>query len=128
MPVRAEAFALPLLRAGIVVLFLWFGFSQITDPGGWVSWVPPWTEALGLGAETIVFLNGVFEVLFGLMLAAGFYTRLSALLLSLHLLFIAVEIGYNDIGIRDFALAIATSSLVLFKPDQYTLDNKLSKE
>lgn len=123
-----EPYALPVLRAGLVVLFLWFGLSQVTDPGGWVSWVPGWTSALGIPASTIVLLNGAFEVVLGALLAIGFYTRVAALLLSVHLLFIAWEVGYNDIGMRDFALAVCTLALALFGPDQYTIDNRGNRE
>ena len=110
-----------MLRFGIVVLFLWFGLSQVTNPAAWVAWVPEWTKSIA-SAQTIVLLNGGFEVVFGFALAIGFYTRIAALLLSLHLFFVAFEIGYNDVGVRDFALAIATLSLALSQPDQFTLD------
>jgi uncharacterized membrane protein YphA (DoxX/SURF4 family) len=125
---KVEQFATPLLRAGITVLFLWFGLSQLTSPSDWVAWVPPWTENFGLSATVVVLLNGLFETVLGALLAIGFYTRLAAFLLALHLLLVAYEIGYNDIGVRDFALAIATLSLAFFKSDQYTIDTKLSKE
>ena len=90
--------------------------------------MPQWTESLGLSATMIVLLNGLFEVVLGVLLAIGFYTRIAALLLSLHLLFIAYEIGYNDIGVRDFALAVATFSLALFGPDQFSLDKRMQRE
>ncbi len=126
---RFESYAPVVLRFAMVILFLWFGFSQLTTPSDWTAWVPAWPMQLtGLSAETIVLLNGIFEVVLGIFLAAGFYTRLAALLLSLHLLLIAFEIGYNDIGMRDLVLAIATSSLVLFAPDRCTLDNHGRKE
>src|SRR3989344_8048845 len=119
MPVpNTGQFALPVLRAGLVMLFLWFGLSQVTAPTDWVAWAPQWTESLGLSAATVVLLNGLFEVVLGVLLAIGIYTRIVAFLLSLHLLFIAYEIGYNDIGVRDFALAVATFSLALFGPDR----------
>ena len=110
------------------MLFLWFGLPQVTAPTDWVAWVPQWTESLGLSAATVVLLNGLFEVVLGVLLAIGFYTRIAALLLSLHLLFIAYEIGYNDIGMRDFALAVATLSLAMFEPDQCTVDKRTKKE
>ena len=129
MPVsNTGQFALPVLRAGLVTLFLWFGLSQVTAPTDWVAWVPQWTESLGLGTTTVILLNGLFEVVLGVLLAIGFYTRIAALLLSLHLLFIAYEIGYNDIGMRDFALAVATLSLAMFEPDQCTVDKRTKKE
>ena len=114
------------LRGGLVVVFLWFGLSQVASPENWISWVPEWAVAL-MPAQTIVLLNGAFEVVLGLALAAGLMTRWAALLLSLHLLLIAYEVGYNDIGVRDFGLAIATLSLFFFEPDQYTLDRKWNR-
>ena len=128
MGINFERWALPVLRFGIVTLFLWFGLSQVTNPGEWIAWVPEWATNLGVSATTIVLFNGGFETIFGLALAAGFYTRLSALLLSIHLFFIACEIGYNDVGVRDFALAVSTLSLALFSPDQFTMDKRTQKE
>lgn len=125
---RLERFALPTLRLAMVVLFLWFGLSQLTSPANWVAWVPQWTEGLGLSATVVVLMNGAFETILGLALAAGFYTRLAALLLALHFFFVAWEVGYNDIGVRDFALAVATLSLALFAPDQFTIDKRMKKE
>ena len=126
---NTERFALPVLRFGLVALFLWFGFSQVINSAEWVSWVPVWPTALtGLSAETLVFLNGGFEVVLGSLLAVGFYTRLAALLLSFHLLLIAYELGYNDIGVRDFALAVATLSLSMFQPDRFTLDKRWNRQ
>ena len=125
---QLNTYALPLLRAGLVVLFLWFGFSQVTAPGDWLAWVPEWTSAFGVSASTIVLLNGAFEVVLGALLAVGFYTRVAALLLSVHLLLIAYEVGYNDVGVRDLSLAVATLSLALFGPDQYTIDKRMDRE
>ncbi|OGG80591.1 hypothetical protein A3A39_01415 [Candidatus Kaiserbacteria bacterium RIFCSPLOWO2_01_FULL_54_13] len=126
--VRVHEFSLPVLRAGLVVLYLWFGFSQVSNPVDWVAWVPMWpTELTGLSAESIVLLNGGFEIVLGVLLAVGFYTRIAAFLLSLHLFFIAYEIGWNDIGVRDFALAAATLALALGGPDQYSLDKRINR-
>lgn len=124
-----EKYALPILRFGIVSLFLWFGISQVMSAENWIAWVPEWPiDLTGLSAQSIVLLNGWFEIVLGIFLALGFYTRVAATLLALHLLFVAYEIGYNDIGVRDFALAVSTLALALFAPDQYTLDTKLKKE
>lgn len=110
------------LRIGLVALFLWFGFSQVTAPDEWISWVPLWVpDLLHIDARVIVLLNGGFEIVGGLLLLLGVYVRWVALLLGLHLLVIAYEVGYNDIGVRDFALAICSFSLALFNGDAWTL-------
>jgi len=115
-------YAIPVLRGGLVVLFLWFGLSQVIDPSGWVAWVPEWPTALtGLSAETIVLLNGLFEMILGVMLLLGIWTRYVALLLALHLFLVAFEVGYNDIGVRDFSLAVATLALALWGDDRFSV-------
>ena len=124
---KARRLAPIVLRFGLVILFLWFGLSQITDPAGWTSWLPSWTLNLPVAGTTLVLLNCVFEVALGVALAAGFWTRIVAALLALHLFFIAYELGYNDIGVRDFCLAIATSAIALFGPDVYSLDEMRSR-
>lgn len=123
---QTRDYAIPVLRGGLALLFLWFGLSQVTAPNDWVAWVPEWASAI-MSAQTIVLLNGIFETILGLLIAAGFYTRVAAALLSLHLFLIAYEIGYNDIGVRDFALAVATLALALWGDDRFSITNFFKK-
>ncbi len=117
-----------ILRVGLVALFLWFGLSQVTDPAGWTSWLPTWATTLPwVAPKTLILLNGGFETVLGIALAAGFYTRWVALLLSLHLFFIAYEIGYNDIGVRDFVLAVCTLALSAYGADEYSLQGLMGR-
>jgi uncharacterized membrane protein YphA (DoxX/SURF4 family) len=67
-------------------------------------------------------LNGSFEVLFGAMLLLGFYIRPVALLLALHMFQIAFTVGYGEIGVRDFGLAMATASAFFHGADRFSLD------
>ncbi|MDO8482168.1 MAG: DoxX family protein [bacterium] len=125
---KTVEYAPVVLRFGLVFLFLWFGISQIVNPDSWTSWVPEWGGSIfGLGAVKVVLINGWFETIGGTLLALGLWTRWVALLLSLHLFFVAYEVGYNDIGVRDFVLAVSTLAVSLFGPDRCSLDNKLKK-
>ena len=100
------------LRLGLAALFLWFGFSQLLDVANWTGWVPQWAATLtGLSPETIVMMNGSFEVVSGALLALGFFVRYAAILLGLHLVVLVIDIGLNDIGVRDFGLMAATFAL-----------------
>lgn len=111
------------LRVGLAILFLWFGFSQFLDQAAWTSWVPEWAIAFtGLEAEMIVLLNGGLEIALGILLALGLYIRPAAIILGLHLALITFEIGLNSVGMRDFAIMMATFALALLPPDPYTLD------
>ncbi len=121
-PVRARDLAPAILRYGMVVLFLWFGLSQVTNPSAWTVWLPEWTSGWPIAPTMLVVLNGAFETILGLMLAVGFYTRAAAGLLAIHLLGISLEIGYTAIGVRDFCLAAATAAIAFFGPDKYSFD------
>ena len=71
--------------------------------------------------------NGIFEIVFGILLIAGLFTRLVSLFLGLHLIGIMLGLGYNDIAVRDFGLALATLSLVFSSAGELSLDKKLRK-
>jgi len=62
-------------------VFLWFGFSQMSDAAQWVGFVPDWATSI-MSAGTLVYLNGIFEIIAGLMLAIGIVRRYVALLLG----------------------------------------------
>ena len=79
-------------------------------------------------AQSLVVANGVFEVLFGLALAFGVFTRIVAAVLSLHLFVIAFGFGYNDIFIRDIGLALATLSIALGGNDTWCLERKYKRQ
>ena len=112
-----------ILRYGLAVLFLWFGFSQLLDGINWVSWVPEWAvNLLHLPPAMIVLANGLLEVVGGSLLALGFFVRPVALVLALHLSVIVFEIGATAIGVRDFGLTAATFALALLSPDKSSSD------
>ena len=123
---KFSRFAPVTLRFGLSAVYLWFGISQITDAGSWISWVPNWAVSIsGMSHTTIVLMNGWLETIAGILLAAGFLTRWVALILMVHIFVLVFEIGLNDIGVRDFGLAMATLSLFLFGKDDYSLDSRI---
>ena len=108
------------MRLGLASVFLWFGFSQHLDGIHCVGWVPEWAVTfLHLPPAFIVLGNGLFEVVFGALLAMGLWVRFVAMLLALHLALITFDIGITAIGVRDFGLTLATVALALLgKGDQ----------
>ncbi len=113
------------LRLGLAAVYVWFGFSQLSNPNMWTSLVPAWASGLlGMSTLTIVHLNGVFEIIAGGMLAFGFYVRLVSGLLFIHLLIIATHLGIGPVGVRDFGLSFATLALFLFGEDEHCLSAK----
>lgn len=121
---RFSPYAPAVVRASVALVFLWFGVSQLLAPGDWLAWLPQWAFNLPLEAMTLVYLNGTFETVFGAALLAGYATRFAALLLSLHTLHVVSVVGYNDIGVRDFGLALATFAVFLRGPDAWSLDSR----
>jgi uncharacterized membrane protein YphA (DoxX/SURF4 family) len=114
------------LRIGISIVILWFGVQQFLHPEMWVGFIPDYIIKLSpVGATTLVHLNGALELVFGTSLLFGFFTRISALILALHLADITFTVGYNSIGIRDFGLTLATFAIFLNGSDSITLDKVL---
>jgi uncharacterized membrane protein YphA (DoxX/SURF4 family) len=126
--IRMQRFAPVINRVGVSLVFLWFGSQQILHSDAWVSFIPSWATSLsGLSTLTLLHINGAFEIVFGLCLFAGYFTRVSALLLALHMLDIIFIVGYTSIGVRDFGIFIATASVFIYGSDSWSLDNYLNK-
>ncbi len=107
-------------RLGISFVVLWFGINQLINPKNFMGYLPNYLLGLNY-AETIIQFNGLFETIFGGLLLAGYLVRPVALILSIHLLSIAFTLGYNDIAIRDIALAIVTFGIFLGGKDKWCL-------
>ena len=111
------------VRIGVAVVILWFGAQQLMNASAWTGLIPAWaTRISGLGAATLVMLNGTSEMIIGTLLLLGIFTRLAGLLSSLHLLLITFIVGYNAVGVRDFGLAMAAISTFLYGADAWCLD------
>jgi len=111
------------LRIGMSFVFLWFGLSQLIEPNNFVGWIPPEASIIPISSYNLVIINGAIEVFFGILLFIGMYSRISALVLGLHLLGISFTIGLTEIGVRDFGLSFATLSLVFLGQGAYALDS-----
>ncbi len=102
------------LRVGIGLVIIWFGLQQVTNPSGWTAYLPSFVKSLPLSEISFVYLNGYFEIIFGVLMIAGFYLRIVALLLAIHMAGIVFSVGYNEIGVRDFGIFIALVSIFLY--------------
>jgi uncharacterized membrane protein YphA (DoxX/SURF4 family) len=114
------------LRLAMASVFLWFGINQLVDTEYFEGYVPEWAHAIA-PVNLIVISNGIFETIFGLLLLTGLFTRVAAVILGLHLLGITFELGYNEIGVRDWGLALGTFAVALYGPDRWTVDNRRKK-
>ncbi|MEI6316233.1 MAG: DoxX family membrane protein [bacterium] len=115
----------PVLRYVMSAVILWFGIQQFLHTEAWTAYIPDSIVAItGVSATVLVYVNAVFEVLFGFLLLIGWQTRIVALLLGLHLLDIMWVVGYGEIGVRDFGLAMALLVVCMNGADFLSLDYK----
>ncbi len=115
------------LRIAVSLVFLWFGTQQLIDASSWVRLVPEFVLSItGMSATTLVHLNGAMEVVLGLCLLVGFFTRVSALILALHMIHIIAAVGYGPTGIRDLGIALSTLSVFLYGPTRLSVDEIIS--
>ena len=118
-----------LLRTGIAIIFLWFGFSQIKSPSSWLRMIPDYALSLSpFSPNTLIYLNGSVEIIFAILLLLGLFTRFTSFVLGVHLLHITTILGYGPTGARDFALAIATFAIFLKGADEFCLDYVIFKK
>lgn len=127
----AHRYAPLVLRLAMSFVVLWFGFTQLVAPqtfmGYMPSWMPMMSSMMHVQPVSFITFNAVFEIIFGFLLLLGFFTRITAFLLFLHIFFIGINLGYNDIAIRDIGLSFALLAVCLQGPDEWCLDNRLKK-
>ena len=139
-----KKYSTDILRIALSIVFLWFGINQLISPESFLGYVPQWLyaqepqmmmhgfmrfmQAVPNFVYIIILLNGIFETIFGALLLLGYFTRIAAFLLALHLFGISFSLGYNDVAVRDFGLAAATLSLVFSGAGEFSLDSKFRKD
>jgi len=120
---RIEIYSPSVVRIGMALVFLWFAINQLLNPKVWIIYLPEFLSNTP-NPTMFIYANAVFEIIFGLMLLLGILTRISALLLGIHLIGISITLGYNAIAIRDLGLGIATISIAMHGPDKLCLMKK----
>ena len=119
---NVRSFAPIVLRLGLAIVVMWFGFSELMNPSMWVSYIPTWLVTItGIKVATLVIINGSFEVLMALLMAFGIWTRWVALLLLIHMIGIVADVGLSAVGVRDVGLAFGLLSVTLQGHDSGTL-------
>lgn len=112
------------LRISLALVFLYFGISQAIAPDNWTGYLPSFMTNTIITPTNIVVMNGIMEIVLGIFLAIGLYTKFASLVLGIHLIGIALTIGFNPKGVRDLGLAAATLSLFCSGAGPWSIDNK----
>ena len=120
-----QKMGLVILRIGMAGVLVWFGANQLMEPNNWVGFVPEYATALsGMSPLTIVHANGSAEIVFGLFILLGLFTRAAALVMAAHLALIAFSLGNTAVAVRDWGLVAGLLALVFTGPGMYSFDKK----
>ena len=92
--IENQKYSTALIRVGLALVLLWFGIDEIANPKNWFGFIPSWlTTSPTFNIENLIILNGILEIIVGVLLLIGFYTRIVAFIAALHLLFITIIVG-----------------------------------
>ena len=121
-----KSYAPNILRIGIALIVMWFGFQQLFHPEIWTSYLPDFVKLFPFTSTTFVYLNGWFEVFASLLLILGVFTRVVSFLMALHLLGIVFSLGYDSTAMRDLGLSVALFSVFMYGSDSWSFDKKIN--
>jgi len=123
-------YAPAVLRWGLAIVLFLFAYNQLTNASQWARLIPEWTSFISSNPETIVYINAIAEIILGLLLLVGLWTRVVAIIIALQLAqitFFVVGGLSSPNGVRDFGLTVAAISIALNGKDKFCLDSKLSR-
>lgn len=111
------------LRVGMAIIAIWFGAQELLNPQMWLGYIPDSIVSIsGLNANILVHMNGAFELVFGIALLLGIKTRITALLLAIHMLDITYVVGYGALGVRDLGLAFGLVAVFMYGSSPLSID------
>ena len=99
-----------IMRIFLAFVFLWFGVSEFADPANWVSYMPSFVSVLGLDANFLVVIHGLFLIVLSFCLIFKLFLRIAsfaAILILLQITFgllVISKFEINEIVVRDIGL------------------------
>ncbi len=113
---QRQTFAIWSLKIGLIFIFGYFGIDKFLHPLLWIGWIPPWMDGLlGMTKDVWLQIIGGMEMLFALLLLIPIrpIQKTGAALMALNLIGILTQVGWNDMGARDFGLMMMSIALFL---------------
>jgi len=102
---RNEDLLITVLRFAAGAVFLWFGIDKWIHPLIWFGYVPDFVwPLLPIDATLFMILQGIVEVVIGLLLVLGRFVRLASAAAVAFLIALFILYGANEITIRDNSL------------------------
>ena len=116
------------LRIALGVFFLWFGIDKVLTPSNWLGWIPDSIfPVLPFEVAKFILLEGIIEIIVGVLLTIGLFTRVAAAVSSLQMMLIIIFIGFNEATIRDIGLLGGTISLLITGSPALSLDKLIER-
>lgn len=148
---RYAKYAPFILRIGLGVVFFWFGLDKLLRPWYWEGWMPSWMGSiLPVSLTSFLYIQGIVELMIGVLLIMGLFTRVASLIASLILggiistfVFNANVIGHftkfhidgdifflilTETLFRDLGLLAGAIALILLGGGAFSLDKRRGRE
>jgi len=105
-----------LVRVSLAGLFGYFGVMAVMDPSGQAAiWMQPWVQQLiasFLPVTTMTLITGVLQIVIAVILVVGRPLIIGLSLASLLLIGIIVNLGFNDVSLRDTVILMTVLYLL----------------
>lgn len=109
-----------LIRLGLAFSFFYAAYASFQNPTSWIGFFPQRLRDLA-GAETLLTVFSIYEIILGLWLLSGKKVVYAGLLASATLFGIAVfNWGAMEIVFRDISLGLAALALASLAPKRAT--------
>ena len=93
-----QRFALPVLRIGLGMTFVWIGVLIVQDPLAWGGYLEPWAvHMLPLPLEQTMLSTGVLDIVIGAFLMMHLFPWIAALAATLHLVIVLLTSGFTGV-------------------------------
>ncbi|MBS3143557.1 DoxX family membrane protein [Candidatus Woesearchaeota archaeon] len=114
-----------ILRVALGFIFFWFGMDKIINPIDWKGFITPaLSKLIFVDLGIFILLLGIIEIILGIMLILGLFTRTASVIVLIHLIMVVMTQGFNQISIRDFGLIAIALYLIMIKSDYLSLKTK----
>ena len=115
-----------ILRIGLGLVFFWFGLDKLLNVDNWLGYITPSLDKLiFIDVNTFMFILGIVEIILGILLVIGLFLRIVSIVIAVHLFFVIIFVGFNEISVRDFGLLAIAVALSFNKDKFLSLDKVL---
>ncbi len=104
-----------MLIAAFVLVFGCFGIDKFLNPLLWMGFLPVWMNGLlNQPLDVWIKIIGTMEIALAVLLLIPYWRvrQVAGILIALHLVAVLAQVGWNDIGVRDLGLLLASTAMV----------------